>query len=286
MFYIIPFLADHPATLLQTEVKEFMRLLSISDLETHTQYINDNTYFSENFSKKIKDSPRLNQLVKDFFDAYKILPLESKELIVNQFINCEPIDDLLGDGTRNVDQLSLSSLPGTIQKKIHAMFLYLYDSTIQPTLKLHYSNIFNQLPTKYCPFCGIEKLPKPDIRKADYDHIIYKGKYPQMAINMRNLTPMGVECNRDYKKQKDVLFSTQGQRRTFLNPFTTSYTLSLSLQGSTLPNALYKSGIWKIEFSQNDTIVNAWKDVFEIEQRYIDELEEHFTSWLEIFVTV
>ena len=283
MFYIIPFLPGHPATLLQTEVKEFIQLLIHKKINSRSLYVNDNTYFSASFSDKLKISPKLNQLFKNFFDAYKILPTVSKKLIVDQFVNCEPIDDLLGDDTRNVDQLSLSSLPYGIQKKIHDMFLYLYDSTLQTNLKIHYSEVFEKLPTKYCPFCGIEKLPKPNIRKADYDHIIYKGKYPQMAINMRNLIPMGLECNRDYKKQKDVLFTATGKRRIFINPFTTNYTLSLSLRGSILPNALYKNGIWKIQFFPNDNIIDAWKDVFEIEQRYVDELEEHFTSWLEIF---
>lgn len=285
MFYLIPFLAGHPSTKLQDEVKEFFRLLSGYHFDKHSVYVNDTTYFSSTFSKTLQVSKTLNGLLEAFFNVYKCLTVSEKKQVTDQFTNCEIIDDILDDISINAHALKLSALPSTVHTVVHNLFYYLFETTLKSSLTRHYSDLYDIISqhTKYCAFCGIEPLPKPNTRKADYDHLMYKGDYPLMAVNMRNLTPMGNDCNRDHKKIQDVLHNKNGQRRQFLNPFKLKYNLTISLQGSTLPNVQYKNGNWCITFSNNDVIVEAWKEVFNIEQRYIEELEGHFTTWLNIF---
>jgi hypothetical protein len=62
-----------------------------------------------------------------------------------------------------------------------------------------------------CPICGLLPQNSKEEKKEDYDHLLPYTIYPFSSVNFENLAPICVDCNSDYKKDKDVL-DNEGKR--------------------------------------------------------------------------
>lgn len=147
-----------------------------------------------------------------------------------------------------------------------------------------YKIIFDSLPDKICPFCGIDRVMNPEDTAQDQDHYLAKSIYPFAAVNMRNLVPMCRCCNRDYKKDADVLLNALGQRREVFDPYNcTPPEISLN-NSSLIASASPIRFDWNIEFLTNQEEAETWDEVFSIRKRYKrDILEVYFDKWLDGF---
>ncbi|MVM40174.1 hypothetical protein GO730_25305 [Spirosoma sp. HMF3257] len=282
MFYKYPYLASHPATHLNEQIIQFFTNLKVVD--KHSSFQLSTTLFPQPLLDRLKRSNELKKLFELFFNAFKqLMPLE-RLAVLDQFSTIQEVELWLDDISRQPYRINNDNLPTTLRKPASDLFLYLYENTIKGALASHYVEFLQQLPTVYCPFCGIEKLPESDVRRADYDHWLYKATYPFVAISMHNLIPMGDCCNRDFKKKQDVLITKSGVRRQFYFPYKHYYELRIKLDGSKLPKANTKKAHWSVNFTINNNFVQDWAEVFCIRKRYSDELNAGFTHWTGIFI--
>ncbi|WP_157543797.1 hypothetical protein [Mucilaginibacter paludis] len=240
-------------------------------------------YFSPAFASKVDISSALRPKLESFFNAFIGLSQPDRNLFINKFKLSQDIEAIVEDISFDGDQLKLSALPQSIRSATDILFMYLYSSVL-PSYgkKEHYEILYNQTLGSICPFCGIETIGNPDYRCQDYDHILYKDVYPLAAVNMRNLIPMGIECNRNHKKTKDVLYGGL-HRRKFIYSYLHFQEIRISLTGSLLPYAGRK-GKWRINLLPNNGFTRTWNKVFDIKDRYRkDELEQYFDIWVKWF---
>lgn len=192
------------------------------------------------------------------------------------------IEGLL-DGTVGVQLINVSY--PSVHEKAKELFTFCFLKLSDLDLRTkQYKLIFSSLADKICPFCGIERVMNPDETAQDQDHYLAKSIYPFAATNMRNLVPMCRCCNRDYKKDIDVIKSADGLRRLAFDPYTCTSPV-LSLAPSTLVrNSSPITFDWKIEFLSEQERSETWDSVFSIRTRYKrDILDQYFDRWLRGF---
>ena len=286
MFYSYTFF-EHEANNLHQSIVHFMAKLQKGYL------VNINLTVTKNLDnlhpylkKRATDATNLRQHLEVFRHAYYNLPNDNdRELVITIFKLGNHVFRQLENNPRDIQQFSINDLPVGIRVATDTLFVYLYENTLKTHLQNHYKLVYDGLQNKDCPFCAIEKLEPPHLFRQDYDHTLYKNKYPMSAVNMRNLIPMGVACNRHYKKIKDVLYDTGGARRKSYNPYNITYQIDVTLNGSTLPTVSNRHGTWKIQFLPDIDEVKTWAEIFELEERYISGvLNTDFDDWLSDFV--
>lgn len=282
MLYTYLYLEAHPATHLNEQITQFFN--NLNNIDEYSTFQLNTILFPQSLIDRLSRSSELKKLFEQFFNIFKRLTPLERLAVLNQFATIQEIKLWLEDVSRQPHSINNDNLPIILRKPAKDLFLYLYDKTLKKDLASHYNELYKKLPTEYCPFCGIEKLPKPDVRRADYDHWFYKAAYPFVAVNMYNLVPIGICCNRDFKKTQDVLINRSGVRRQFYFPYTQSYKLRVDLNGSKLPRANTKAGKWIVNFTVNNNFVQDWAEVFRIKKRYADELSAEFTHWTGVFI--
>lgn len=284
MFYTYQYLYNQSATRLNKHLLYFFRKLR--SVSTHDNFRIDETLFHPEFVRRLNraNATELRSKFEHFFNNFKhLLPLE-KTSVLQQFDNIQSINLWLSDISLDASTIKNINLPTTLREPCKLLFTYLYEKTIKKALSDHYEAIYDTLTNKYCPFCAIEQLPNKNDRKADYDHWLNKNDYPFLAVNMRNLVPIGEHCNQIYKYEQDILIDDLGHRRKFYNPYTQHYSLRLDLSGSILPTSTDRTPEWQISFYPSNDFVTAWDKVFKIKSRYSHELTNQFNHWLDVFV--
>lgn len=148
----------------------------------------------------------------------------------------------------------------------------------------HYKEFFENLDNKTCTFCGINQLPNPESYRTDYDHLAYKGLYPISAINLKNIAPSCSECNSKFKLQKDILYNEDLiTRRVFNYPYENFIDVQIDFNGTILPQTVVGNdmGIWNINFIPDNDFTNTWEYIYNIKQRYINEvLNVDYKTWI------
>ena len=215
------------------------------------------------------------------------LTSEEREYVCNAFCCCNKIQDQVEN---NEACYTLSNLPAKIRKTTKKLFVYMYETTLNSVgnIKDHYQKYYEIIPLKVCPFCGIEKLLHYDHFKQDYDHYLCKKEYSFAAVNMKNLFPVCIKCNRIFKKAEDILHKKDGTRRKAFYPFQLNgISIEVRLNGSTLPTANNKKGVWHITFVPDVEEVHTWDNVFKISDRYKKNIfEDEYGSWLINFIYI
>jgi hypothetical protein len=144
-----------------------------------------------------------------------------------------------------------------------------------------------------CPYCGYGDIKGlHHTRREAYDHYLPKGTYPFNSVNFRNLAPMCNECNSAYKLAKDptrninpIARNATGDRRKAFYSFATAasgITVNLILKTQDVSNLLPNDIELQISAPGRDEELEAWKDVFGIEERYKAKLcgQNEGKAWL------
>jgi hypothetical protein len=221
-----------------------------------------------------------------FFQAFQALDGQSRADVRNALATQNAIPAVF-DGAS--PWVRLEELPDSIQKPAKELFKFAFGLLTSIGLRdEHYRVIWQNLTlAKICPFCGLERLKHPNQPRPDLDHYLPISRYPFAGANLRNLVPMGGDCNTAFKGQIDVVFdAVTNMRRRCCDPYA-GPTFSVSLQGSNLFEAdgtLCLLPVWEIAIHGGDEdCATTWDAVFRIRTRYTDILNEEYHSWIDHF---
>ncbi|UWY27864.1 hypothetical protein N4T20_19335 [Flavobacterium sp. TR2] len=126
-----------------------------------------------------------------------------------------------------------------------------------------------------CPVCGLIPQNSREEKKEDYDHLLPYTIYPFSAVNFKNLAPICVDCNSDYKENKDVL--NNGGRKIF-------WYYDQLHQGITINAKLENEADYTFTFDYgtlDDRVdeIESWNDIFCITTRYIKRAKGKADNW-------
>ena len=214
--------------------------------------------------------------LENFTDIFLGLDETDQKKVFEVFVNNNAIEALL-EGKRERVNCSIEDLHADIQEATDTLFKFMFKDTLKldNKLKTHYKKLYDFIKKKHkkvCPFCGIETLVSPLKGMQDYDHLLYKDKYSMSSVNMRNLIPMGIDCNRRYKQTQDVITDNNGNGRKFFFPFNDIPPISVDLTNSPIPNDVDTGENWIIEFKPDMQEVETWAEVFDIRDRYKEDV--------------
>lgn len=282
MLFTIPQVPKHQAYRLNKHLRLFLKKLStVNALSTFNPI---NNYFHSEFVTWLDraDQITLRGHFEDFFNIYKSLTDKQRQLLIIRFSDAQYINAILEDVFINGNELQAKSIPLKLRPSAKRLFKYLYKTTLGSfgNVKDHYRNLYKLLPSKTCPFCGIERLNPPSLRKQDYDHILIQSKYIYTSVNMNNLVPMGTECNRNFKGSKDVIYGGT-KRVVYYSPFIVHYPITISLSGSIPPQDFDQDGNWIVKIHPDNIHTKRWDAVFKIKKRYSEQmLNGCYKEWM------
>ncbi|MDD3319881.1 MAG: hypothetical protein PHS59_00340 [Paludibacter sp.] len=290
MLYTYQYIHKHKIHELNKHLLIFFR--RIKNVKSSSKFVLE-TYFHKDFITVIEGT-QLEVQFRTFFNTYKKLSANNKNLFYNVIIDSQSIQYLFEDISIDCNRFSNTELEKIIG---HSSMLKNLMSTLYKSMSAknghwkiydHYSNIYNgRKSPKVCPFCGVELLHSSF--REDYDHLAPKGVYPLFSINMRNLAPMCTFCNEKCKGEKDVFYEDRNKtkRRRFAYPYNMMVEIALDYSESILPETDYKypEGYWKIKFNPDIDYVKTWLDIFQIENRYVtDYIIPNYFEWLDQFI--
>lgn len=245
-------------------------------------------YFHEDFMEILMDSPKLKEKFETFFHSFKILDADGKSDFIerlNQSQNCQEVFSDLSMDISNWKTDSINELIGNDSFKQLADYLFSCVKYERWQIKNHYQQIYDALDYKICPFCGVH--PMHQTFREDYDHLAPKSLYPLLSINPRNLAPMCHDCNAKNKGANDVLCDAEGNRKTFIYPYSNHIAVSLDFEGSVIPQTDLDNecGVWQVKFNPDNEDTANWNQIFNIKTRYLNDfLIPNYDQWLTDFV--
>lgn len=272
----------HIAEKLHGAVCRFMRRLRFKPSTPGTAFDHLRDCEGE-LQRRATSSDLLRDLLSEFHSAWWALNEEDKKATYRNFIVTNRIRRLL---TGDIRRRTVFELPLPIQDITKRLFIHLYKNSLTKTKKSsHWELFYKRLKVKTCPFCGIETMRHSLLAKQDYDHLLCKASYPFASVNMRNLVPCGIECNRLFKHEQDLIFSDGKQRKAFYPYNDSKCTLQVDLKGSILPTKGGEAGEWCITFLPDQEEVKTWVTVFKLEARYkLDVFSTSYDAWRQEFV--
>jgi hypothetical protein len=143
----------------------------------------------------------------------------------------------------------------------------------------HYDAFVTENKEGKCPYCGFGDIKGVHHSKREaYDHFLPKGTYPFNSVNFHNLAPMCHDCNSSYKLKLDPIKhidpvtrkNNGGRRRAFysygnVNP---CINISVAIKTKDVTNLAPDQIDLQLTAQGRAEEVEAWKDVFGIEERY------------------
>lgn len=276
----------------------FMRKIRV--LDKKKSFV-PNLYFHSSFINSSGEiAPRgvvnkgIQNRFKLFFDDFKKLDQISKkefyDLVVfskdiHQYFEDVNFDQIHLLRTENINRILKNS--DSFRNLMDSLWKYLKSPNAWEIDK-HYEEFYGKLPnSKMCPFCGLNEISNQELFKADYDHIAYKADYPISSINLKNLAPSCADCNRNFKKAKDVFYKND-IRRPFFYPYVfkrnfQNQNLEFDLTGSIIPNTDLSNikGKWIVNIIPINDFIATWDEIYSIRARY--SLYVKHEKWLQEF---
>ncbi|MGB1242197.1 MAG: hypothetical protein ACPG49_06730, partial [Chitinophagales bacterium] len=264
----------------------------------------------DNFTR----SRAIRQRFKELYDLIQDeLTQQEKEDLCQAFFDSNEIEKICGD--INYKVTSITDLPKKIQelfinkRERKGLFVWLYDyiltgkdspipKILKADIKAHYKKYQRKNPAM-CPFCGLEYISLLNSEgREGYDHYLHKTHYSFSAVNMKNLIPMGIKCNKK-KTNDDILLDKKNNRVEVFYPFSfkknKKYGVDFyfTLSCKKYPNIENIQGEWKIELCQSinnnqlKSQLETWKRRFNINNRYSEYIQVQHFRWLkELFTDV
>lgn len=285
MLYRYQYIKRHPLHGLNKHLLFFFRGIRV--VRNNTPFKTNGNYFHPEFSSILSSSPELTKKFKTFFNSYKRLDTEQRQVFYNKVTKSQCIRCVFEDTSVDCTDINNDSIRLLIgDNSLYELMKYLYENTIRSTrwkIDDHYKQMYNSMLATVCPFCGIEIMHQTF--REDYDHLLPKSRYPLTAINLYNLAPMCSTCNKKAKGEVDVLYK-DGVRRSFAYPYTTELNVELEFTGSIIPQTDInnESGVWFLTINPQEEKNTTWFEVFKIERRYIDDYMKFFDSWTLDFI--
>lgn len=213
--------------------------------------------------------------INDLLEGYRGLDARDRVTVQSAFHDQRDIAAILAG---HVVPAPLSSLPNAIQgpldKLSKAAFATLQAVGIRAqSLDIH----FLDGAGRTCAFCGYEPVDR-EPADPDWDHYLARSLYPFAAYNLRNLSPMGVGCNRVHKLAKDMLRDGRGQLRSCYDPYIQA-PVEVHLRRSD-PFGQGSRPVWVVALEGDSARNGTWNTVFRVEARWHDQLSAKHHSCL------
>jgi len=160
----------------------------------------------------------------------------------------------------------------------------------------HYIEFAKANEEEKCPYCGYIDIRGANYTTRDpYDHFLPKGTYPFNSVNFRNLAPMCPQCNSSYKLAKDptkhidpIKGANGTRRKAFYSYAAANPGITVKVTLKTKDIADLKPNDIDLTFASpgHEEEVEAWNDVFGIEERYKAKLcaQNDGKAWLQRIV--
>ncbi|KLT69618.1 hypothetical protein [Flavobacterium sp. ABG] len=296
MFYRYEFIKHRRFRELYFHFLYFIKKLK--DVRANSRFVPKNYFHASflNIEGEIAPNGMRNDTIKDafknFFDAYKKIDGDKKEEFYQLVLYSQKLKLILENLNQvEANKLHIDYLNGilndnlVLKKLMDVLWSNLKTNAWE--IDAHYDKFYKKLPdSKMCPFCALKKLIDSDLGKEDYDHLLYKAKYPLTSICDNNIAPACSDCNRRFKNIEDILFNTIN-RRLFKYPFVMRrgfeiQNLLITLDGSTHPetNLANYNGEWIVNISPNDDFNQSWFDIYKIKTRYESHLKNDYKKWI------
>lgn len=239
----------------------------------------------EPYRKKITGKGAFGKLISKYQQAAAQLNPEELEQVSKALVEQNEIEQLLSN---ECNCSKLFDLPEMVQKPIKDLFEFGFDLLKRFGIRdRQYEIIYKAIPSHICPFCGLEYFVKPGMPREDLDHYLAEHIYTLAATNLSNLVPMGHDCNSKYKGQKDMLWDSDGNRRTAFYAYKAVGT-QISLVNSKPFGGMQENGfpipLWEIDFVPSTDEATTWDSVFSIRKRYKEDvLDDKFVKWIAEF---
>ncbi|QXP63234.1 hypothetical protein [Polaribacter sp. HaHaR_3_91] len=252
---------------------------NIKDLPKNTEFISTHCpdkALAVPFSKIETDGSltKLHKLVKEFQKSLLDLSSPDRKTYLKIFEDTNQVNKLFKRPSKAIRK---DDYPGKTGDTTHKLLVEMFTNTFGLTafdIKGHYKKLYDSKKDSWCPFCGMEKYKVPERIKQDYDHLLSKKDYPAAAVNLNNLIPMGIDCNRIYKKDDDILFDKKNnKRRTAVHPYSETIKPILTLKGSKV-GVDKNARTWKVSFTPKNQKVATWNDLFNISDRCREDFLE------------
>ena len=204
--------------------------------------------------------------------------------ISNMLIEQNEIQDLLAC---RCNCETISDLPQIIHEPVRTLFEFGFKLLTDLKIRDKQYKIIYDSTHHICPFCGCEYFSAPGAPREALDHYLAESLYSFAGVNLRNLVPMGHDCNSKYKLAQDILYNEDGTRRRSYYPYFVNDRIQISLNRSE-PFAGTRDLIplpkWEIDIEPDTEETSTWDTIFHIKERYQrDVLDAEFKSWLREF---
>lgn len=241
--------------------------------------------WSEDLREELRDRDALTTRYAEFCAAAEPLSKAQRNKILRALEAQNNIPAVF-DGTTACPRLD--ALPAGIQSPTKNLYEAAFDALKALRIRdRQYTAIFDVLPGKCCPFCGIEPFEAPGLAREDLDHYLPRHLYPFAGANLRNLPPMGGKCNKSYKLRQDPICDSQGQRRRCFDPYGQDQVRVSLLESRPFEGDKFELMMplpaWQIDFVGEEQAVATWDQVFQIRRRYEAKINAHFRDWIEGF---
>lgn len=239
---------------------------------------------------------QLNDRFKDVFDAYKELTEDEQRKVLTAVQDTNRVCDLCKKQS-DLKPARLKEFPKDFQQPLEKLFIHLWKNAL-PNKKFadYFSSDLSTYINEFiaenghievCPFCALESFINISGQsRIEIDHWLCKELYPHLAVNFENLVPIGDKCNPSpVKGHKDVLVSLKTHGRVYY-PYCRHEGISVIfnfINEPTVTNNIEKKD-WELIIKPNnpqDTdLVESWKDIFNIQQRYEEIIKDCvFKTW-------
>jgi len=269
--------------------------------------------------QEIADDPRITTdylygPIKTVYEIFQGFDQPVKNRLAEAYRHNNSIEDLCKqvNGCNPFLYSDLTAVHEDLSKALKIFCKYLFTNVIglkAVTDKIgeidsHYDEFVTLNDEGKCPFCGINSIKGRHLSKRDaYDHFLPKGIYPFNSINFKNLSPMCYDCNSSYKNAKDLLHNN-AVRRNALYPFDNAANpniqISITLSKPDIKDLIPADITLTLTSAGQQAEVDAWMDVFRIEERYVakclekndgyawyvQSLEGHLNASNELGVTI
>ncbi|WP_299339196.1 hypothetical protein [uncultured Psychroserpens sp.] len=235
---------------------------------------------------------KLRTLLKAVHSNFVLSSSNNKLKVYNAALNSSNIEAICNT---TINSLNKKDLSQNVGNAIHDLYKYMYYQlpqtkifkSIYGELIDHYKALKNATRIKMCPFCGLEPIkPLKSKVKQTYDHYLALSEYPFHGICTKNYVPTCRTCNEDYKHSKDSHYLNPQRtiRRKLFYPYGTyNYQVTLNLLNISLDNTNLKINNCNVSVNCSDSTlqneVNSWIDIYEINTRYKNIIEDDSDNW-------
>jgi len=221
--------------------------------------------------------------IDEIFKLFKNLTSDQREQISTWYDNNNDIEALCANDPQKTPgtYAQIKAINTDLEKKLKKFCQSLFTDVIHlkavtsrtAEIDAHYDAFVKVNDEGKCPYCGYGDIKgQYHSRREAYDHYLPKGTYPFNSVNFRNLAPMCHECNSSYKLTKDpIRNNATGERRKAFYSYAAvppGISIALTLATADIDTLRPEDIALNVAAPGRDEELEAWKDVFGIEERY------------------